>query len=62
MSWWRSPHMKDRIALKGRVLRYKEPAGLKGVPLGTQVWHDGLDRAALVARAEKLDQEGWRPN
>ena len=50
------------IALKGRVLRYKEPAGLKGVPLGTQVWHDGLDRAALVAHiAEKLDQEGWRP-
>ena len=32
------------------------------MPLGTQVWHDGLDRAALVAHiAEKLDQEGWRP-
>ena len=70
-----APHLEQRghelvaiashqrpIALKGRVLRYKEPAGLKGVPLGTQVWHDGLDRAALVAHiAEKLDQEGWRP-
>ena len=50
------------IALKGRVLRYEEPVGLKGVPQGTQIWHEGLERAARVARiAEQLDKEGWRP-
>ena len=51
------------IALKGRVLRYQEPEGLNGVPLGTQIWHDGLQRAARVARiAEQLQQEGWWPD
>ena len=51
------------IALKGRVLRYVEPEALKDVPLGTQIWHEGLERASRVARfAEQLDQEGWRPD
>ena len=51
------------IALKGRVLRYEEPEGLKGVPLGTQIWHEGLERAGRVARfAEQLQQEGWQPD
>ena len=51
------------IALKGRVLRYEEPDGLKGVPLGTQIWHEGLVRAARVAHfAQQLEQEGWHPH
>ena len=71
-----APHLEQRghelvaiashqrpISLKGRVLRYEEPPGLKGVPLGTQVWHEGLERAARVAHiAAKLEQEGWRPD
>ena len=33
------------------------------MPLGTQIWHEGLERASRVARfAEQLDQEGWRPD
>ena len=57
-----APHLEQRghelgcdclastpIALKGRVLRYEEPVGLKSVPLGTQIWHEGLERAARVA-------------
>ena len=70
-----APHLEQRghelvaiasherpIALKGRVLRYEEPAALTGVPLGTQIWHNGLERAARVAYfAEKLKQEGWNP-
>ena len=70
-----APHLEQRghelvaiashqrpIALKGRVLRYEEPAGLKGVPLGSQIWHEGLERAARVAGiAEQLKQEGWTP-
>ena len=48
---------KRPIALKGRVLRYEEPEGLRGVPLGTQIWHEGLERAARVARlAEQLEK------
>ena len=51
------------IALKGRVLRYEEPPGLTSVPLGTQIWHEGLERAARVARiAEQLEQAGWCPD
>tara|TARA_B100000674_G_C37981326_1_gene982580 strand:+ start:4676 stop:5893 length:1218 start_codon:yes stop_codon:yes gene_type:complete len=71
-----APHLEQRghevvaiasherpIALKGRVLRYKEPQGLKNVPLGTQVWHEGLERATRVARfAEQLEEEGWQPD
>jgi len=50
------------VALQGRLLRYEEPAKLEGVPLGSQVWHDGLERAARVARlVEGLAREGWRP-
>jgi glycosyltransferase involved in cell wall biosynthesis len=50
------------VALQGRLLRYEEPAKLEGVPLGSQVWHEGLERAARVARlVEGLDREGWRP-
>ena len=58
-----APHLEQRghelvaiashqrpIALKGRVLRYQEPEVLKGVPLGSQIWHEGLERAARVAR------------
>ena len=48
------------IALKGRVLRYEEPPGLSGVPSGTQLWHEGLERAARVARiAEELKKVGY---
>ena len=49
------------IALKGRVLRYQESEPLRGLPLGSQIWHEGLERAARVARfVEQLEQEGWR--
>ena len=54
---------KRQIALKGLVLRYEEPEGLKGVSLGTQIWHEGLGRASLVAHlCKKLDEDGWRPD
>ena len=53
---------KRPIALQGRVLRYEEPAGLPGVPLGSLIWHEGLERASRVAHiAEQLNREGWRP-
>ena len=45
------------------MLRYEEPSRLKGVPLGTQIWHEGLERAARVARfAEQLKHQGWSPD
>ena len=70
-----APHLEQRghelvaiashqrpIALRGRVLRYEEPVGLSGVPMGSQIWHEGLERAARVAHiAEQLEKEGWRP-
>ena len=52
-----------QVALHGRVIRYLEPAKLEGVPNGSQIWHEGLERAMLVARiAEQLAREGWRPD
>ena len=71
-----SPHLESRghelvaicshnrpVALRGRVLRYDEPEKLSGVPLGTQLWHDGQQRAAAVARlAQSLAKEGWKPD
>ena len=51
------------VALQGPVLRYAEPAKPPGVPLGTQLWHEGLERAAAVARlCWQLEQQGWRPD
>ena len=53
---------KRPIALQGRVLRYEEPARLPGVPLGSQIWHEALERASRVAHiAEQLNLEGWCP-
>lgn len=50
------------VAMQGRVLRYEEPPKLVEVPLGTQLWHEGLARATRVAQlAEGLRQEGWNP-
>jgi len=71
-----APHLESRghdlvaicshqrpIALKGRVLRYGEPEKASGVPLGTQLWHDGLQRSAAVAKlAQSLAAEGWKPD
>ena len=58
-----APHLESRghelvaicshqrpVALKGRVFRYVEPEKLSGVPLGTQLWHDGQQRSAAVAK------------
>ena len=58
-----APHLESRghelvaicshqrpVALKGRVFRYSEPEKLPGVPLGTQLWHDGQLRSAAVAK------------
>ena len=54
---------KRPVALKGRVLRYDEPKKLADVPLGTQLWHDGLQRSAVVAKlAKNLSDEGWKPD
>ena len=51
------------VPLKGRVLRYGEPEKLAGLPLGTQLWHDGEKRSAAVARlAQTLASEGWKPD
>ena len=45
------------------MLRYVEPEKLSGVPLGTQLWHDGQQRSAAVARlAQSLAAEGWKPD
>ena len=50
------------VALAGTVLRYQEPVKPTGLPLGTQIWHEALERASAVARlAAQLDHEGWRP-
>ena len=51
------------VALRGPVLRYEEPAKGDGLPLGTQLWHEGLQRAAAVARlCDQLQRQGWRPD
>jgi glycosyltransferase involved in cell wall biosynthesis len=51
------------VALRGPVLRYDEPQKGEGLPLGTQLWHDGLQRAAAVARlCDQLRRQGWRPD
>ena len=52
------------VAFEGRLLRYSEPTKLsEAVPLGTLLWHDGLQRAAIVARqCAQLAAEGWRPD
>ena len=71
-----APHLESRghelvaicshqrpVALKGRVLRYGEPEKLAGVPLGTQLWHDGQQRSMAVAKlAQALAAEGWKPD
>lgn len=51
------------VALHGKVIRYQEPAKLEGVPNGSQIWHEGLERAMRVAHiAKQLANEGWRPD
>lgn len=51
------------VALKGTVIRYEEPPKLQGVAQGSQVWHEGLERATRVARiAEQLHGQGWQPD
>ena len=61
MKLWPSGHPRP-VALKGKVLRYSEPKKLEGVPT-TQLWHDGQQRSAEVARlAQTLAAEGWKPD
>jgi glycosyltransferase involved in cell wall biosynthesis len=51
------------VALRGALLRYSEPQKADGLPLGTQLWHEGLQRAAAVARlCDQLQRQGWRPD
>ncbi|WP_236629510.1 glycosyltransferase [Synechococcus sp. BS55D] len=71
-----APHLESRghelvaicshqrpVALKGRLFRYSEPEKLSGVPLGSQLWHDGQQRAFAVARlAQSLAADGWKPD
>ena len=71
-----APHLESRgheltavcshqrpVALNGCLMRYQEPQKLSGVPLGSQLWHDGLQRASAVARlAQGLADKGWKPD
>lgn len=51
------------VALRGAVLRYAEPTKANALPFGSDLWHEGLQRAAAVARlCEQLQQQGWRPD
>jgi glycosyltransferase involved in cell wall biosynthesis len=51
------------VALRGPVLRYAEPDKGEGLPLGTELWHEGLQRSAAVARlCDQLQRQGWRPD
>ena len=52
------------VPLRGQVLRYEEPAKPESsLPLGSQLWHDGLQRAMVVARlCHGLEEQGWRPD
>jgi len=51
------------VALQGTVLRYTEPTKANALPFGADLWHEGLQRAAAVARlCELLQQQGWRPD
>ncbi len=52
-----------QVALLGKVIRYKEPSKAEGVSLGTSLWHEGLERATLVAKiCSELDSQGWIPD
>ena len=51
------------VGFQGLLLRYAEPAKVAGLPLGSQLWHEGLERAAVVARlCEQLQLQGWCPD
>ena len=47
-----------------RVLRYSEPPKPpQPLPHGSQLWHEGLERAQIVARlCGELQAQGWRPD
>ena len=47
-----------------KVLRYQEPSKPgAALPHGSQLWHEGLERAKAVAKlCRQLDGEGWRPD
>ena len=63
MSLWRLPPINAKSLLEVVCSATRSQLALTGVPLGTQIWHEGLERAALVARyAQKLKDEGWRPD
>jgi glycosyltransferase involved in cell wall biosynthesis len=52
-----------QIALNGRVIRYEAPTKIDSLPHGSQVWHEGLERALIVARiADQLHKAGWQPD
>ena len=52
------------VSFEGRFIRYKEPSKLKDeCPLGTQLWHEALQRAKIVAGiCSNLEDDGWKPN
>jgi glycosyltransferase involved in cell wall biosynthesis len=51
------------VGLACELLRYPEPAKAPGLALGSQLWDEGLQRSAAVARmGADLEQRGWRPD
>ena len=55
------PQTPGRI--KGQSVAVRQPEKLSGVPLGTQLWHDGQQRSSAVAGlAQSLATEGWKPD
>jgi glycosyltransferase involved in cell wall biosynthesis len=52
------------LPLDLRLLRYSEPPKLnQPAPMGTQLWHEALQRAQAVAQqCSQLAAEGWRPD
>ena len=51
------------VGLACALLRYPEPPKAQGLALGSQLWDEGLQRSAAVARiCADLKQRGWRPD
>ena len=52
------------VAFEGRLLRYEEPKPADPpLPLGSGLWHDGLQRAQRVALlCQQLNNAAWKPD
>ena len=51
------------VDFQGQILRYKEPVKNTSLPLGSSLWDEGLQRAAIIARyCQQLNDQGWIPD